>query len=117
MILSKKDERRIRRRTLPPIPKNTHCSPNSWAMNPETLEAKEPRPKATKKKIPKAVPLISRVVYRAKRVLLIGWRKKFRKKKIRPKNNNRRFVVKDMARINGKERMLTRRNRLSRWSF
>ena len=59
---------------------NTHCKPKVCAMYPEKLEDNEPNPKAIKKKIPKAVPLISIVVYWAKRVLFIGWRKKLNRK-------------------------------------
>ena len=114
LILRNRDERRIKERTLPPIPKKTHCRPNSWAIHPEKLDAEEPKPKAAKKKIPKAVPLISSEVCRAKRVLVIGWEKKFRKKKIKPRSNNRRFVVKDMAKTNGREKRLTSRSRRSR---
>ncbi len=67
--LQQKEERRIKRKTLPLIPRNTHCNPDFWTIKPEKLEAEESRQKATKKKIPKAVPLISTAVYRATRVL------------------------------------------------
>jgi len=91
--------------------------PNCWAMNPETVEAKEPRPKATKKRFQRPFPSSQGWYIELKEYCSLAGGKKFRKKKIRPKNNNRRFVVNDMARINGKERRLTRRNRLSRWGF
>jgi len=55
--------------------------------------------------MPKAVPLISTVVYWAKSVLFIGWRKKLKKKKSKAKIRSRRSVANDMAKINGKERI------------
>ena len=50
--------------------------------------------------MPKAVPLISTSVYWAKSVLLIGWRKKLKKKKKRAMIRSKRSVVNDMAKMN-----------------
>ena len=108
---------KIRRSVLLLNPMNTHCKPNCWAMYPEKLEASEPNPKAMKKKIPKAVPLISTVVYWAKRVLFMGWRKKLNRKKMNARTRSRRSVVKDMAKIKGKVIMEIIRNFLSRFGF
>ena len=83
-------------------------------MNPEKLEAREPNTKAEKKKMPKAVPLISAGVYWAKSVLFMGWRKKLKKKKMRARMKSKRSVVKDMANMNGKARTEMARNFFSR---
>jgi len=105
---------KIRTNALLLNPIKTHCNPKLWAINPEKLEAREPNPKATKKKMPKAVPLISGGVYWARSVLFIGCRKKLKKKKARARMRSRKSVVKDIRKINGKAIMEMARNFFSR---
>ena len=83
-------------------------------MNPEKLEARDPNAKARKKKMPKAVPLISPGVYWAKSVLFMGWRKKLKKKKMRARMRSKKSVVNDMTNMNGKVKMEMTKNFFSK---